>query len=59
MWTAIATIAALLLSIWTWWMKNNDGKKKAKEANDKERKDDIASGDIGRIHARIDRLRKH
>lgn len=34
MWTALATIAALLLAIWTWWAKENDSKKKAKEASD-------------------------
>jgi hypothetical protein len=34
MWTAIATIAALALSVWSWWVKNNHSGKKKKEAQD-------------------------
>lgn len=50
MWTAIATIAAIVLSIWTWWLKRNDEKKKKKEAQDAKidsftTADDIMRGD--------------
>ncbi len=58
MFGAVVSVCSLLLAVFAWWVKNNDVKKKVKEQNDKERKDEIVSGDISAIHNRIDRLRK-
>ena len=58
MWETFAGLVALALGIWAWWAKNNDAKKKADEARRKEIHDAVHSGDVSRIHAIVDRMRK-
>ena len=51
-------ILQLLATVLTWWIKNNSSEKEKHDATKKEIHEAIASGDVGRVHAVIDRLRR-
>jgi hypothetical protein len=54
---ALALIS-LLGSIFVWWIKQDEEKKKRVSERKQEIKDAVYSGDVGRLHAVIDSLRK-
>jgi hypothetical protein len=50
-------LLSLFATVFTWWIKNQSTKKEEKDATKKEIHEAIASKDVSRIHAVIDRLR--
>lgn len=56
--TVIGLILYLLVGIFQWWTKRNDAKQKAKDDLKKEIDDSIKSGDVSRINATIQQLRR-
>jgi hypothetical protein len=51
-------LLGLFMTVLSWWMKNDSAKKEEKDATKKEIHEAIASGDVGRINAIVQRLRR-
>lgn len=58
MWAAVAAVAGVVLLVIQLWAKANDTKAKEKADAKKETKDAVDSGDVSRINAVIQRLRR-
>lgn len=56
--TVIGLILYLLVGIFQWWTKRNDAKQKAKDDLKKQIDDSVKSGDVSRINATIQQLRR-
>jgi uncharacterized Tic20 family protein len=51
-------LVSLFGSLFVWWVKQDADKKALNAERKKEIKDAVYSGDVARIHAVIDRMRK-
>lgn len=54
----VLALLSLASSVFVWWVKNDQDKKKRLAERKQEIKDAVYSGDVSRIHAIIDGLRK-
>lgn len=54
----VLALLSLASSVFVWWVKNDQDKKKRLAERKQEIKDAVYSGDVSRIHAVIDGLRK-
>lgn len=56
--SVIGLSLTLFISVLSWFFKHNDRRQKEKDNARKEISEAIASGDVSRIHAVIDQLRR-
>ena len=54
----VLALLSLASSVFVWWIKNDTEKKKAVADRKQEIKDAVYSGDVARINAIVDQLRR-